>query len=140
MAGRSFEDYPSTYFEISDHFASSEAHLSLLLTLREAQSIRRDIYRFTALAKKQSLDDAFSKRIYESMKNVAISINPSKGSPDDEVSLKFKLNPMQGGLASLTQSTGAPKAEPAEKAVEPSSDGDLVDLTGIEDHLKQFLD
>lgn len=135
MAGREVHEFPPAYLEIAEHFVKARTPLKFNMTLQEANAVRRDLYRFFNKIKEQAdLGDNFCQHLLPGATELSVAVKPSKGAPESPVTLVVKKHPM---AMSLYESLWGEKEDktPAEEVQE--EDG-LIDLTGLDDILKQM--
>lgn len=140
--GRKLEDFPQGYFQIIEHFEGAPEQLRIPMTYREAASTRRDFYRFiTKLREGLKEGDEYCKKVIDVADGLIISVEPnSYDKPNNPVELVFKLHPLKGGLDAAINRFRTPTPIPTEvnKKEEHQKEDDLIDLTDLDDIMKNL--
>ena len=83
MAKREYQDYPSRFISIVEHFENTHDEIKFDLIYREAVPLRQAFYRFIqALALASSGGDEYAKRLHTIGKTLSVSLVPARGAPD----------------------------------------------------------
>lgn len=129
--GRAMMDFPAQYHTILEHFESSQDPLHYELTFRDAQSTRRDIYRFfKAIRAEADLQNSYGIKLMNIANSLSLSIVPNKGEPDDKTIFTVRFNSFLSQVKLVEKpSKGKPEAEVYQ---------DTINLEGIEDLVKEF--
>ncbi len=99
---KSYSDYPNKFFEILDHFRSSDAPLGYKLAYREAASTRHAFYRFlSAVRKAAEKGDKYAEELRLVARDISISLTPAFAAPEAATAMTIYTSPLEIGRKSV---------------------------------------
>lgn len=100
MPPRPYQDYPSRFISIIEHFESTTKDLEFDLAYREAISLRHSFYRFLqALSRAAEANDQLATKLHKTAKSLSVRVIPARAQPDDPATLTFYINPLEKDMA-----------------------------------------
>ena len=104
MSKKSYSDYPDRFFEVLEHFKSSDHPLHHPMIYREAISTRHSFYRFLAAIRQAADDgDGYAKQLREIAKKLSVAVTPAHAEPETSTDLCVYVNPLEVGNVTVVR-------------------------------------